>query len=231
MEIDHTGNLIIHLRDKTYTDKIKQTILETKKQHASLYLPVYTACSLPVYTFENINKVSNEDIQFVINDQLFLETLIMEIRGATISYSTFKKKHESNEEKQLMKDIDGLESEKDLSLEKICILEEKRTQLQNLREKKINGMIIRSRIQWIQEGEKTSRYFCNLEKRNFVSKQMCFLENSNGDITFDTNEIIYETKAFYENLYSQHNTVDMSLDALVHNAVKLNEEEKVALEG
>lgn len=46
--------------------------------------------SLPIY---NENYVKNEDrnIEFKINDQLFLETLFMEIRGKTICYATYKK--------------------------------------------------------------------------------------------------------------------------------------------
>ena len=60
--------------------------------------------------------------------------------------------------------------------------------LESLRDKKIQGMIIRSRIQWIQDGEKPSKYFCNLENRNFVSKQMSYLQKDDGDYIFD-NEI------------------------------------------
>ena len=45
--------------------------------------------SLPVYKTENIKNIPNDKIQFTINDQLFLETLLMEIRGKSISYSCF----------------------------------------------------------------------------------------------------------------------------------------------
>ena len=37
-------------------------------------------------------NISNKEIQFNINDQLFLETLLMMIRGNTIKYSSEKKK-------------------------------------------------------------------------------------------------------------------------------------------
>ena len=42
-----------------------------------------------IYNFENIHEVSNDDLHFTINSQLFLETLLMEIRGKTISYSSY----------------------------------------------------------------------------------------------------------------------------------------------
>ena len=47
--------------------------------------------ALPVYKAEDIEDVHNDDIQLTINDQLFLETLLMEIRG-TISYASYRKK-------------------------------------------------------------------------------------------------------------------------------------------
>lgn len=30
--------------------------------------------------------------------------------------------------------------------------------------------MIRSRAHWLEEGEKPSKYFCNLESRNFLNK-------------------------------------------------------------
>ena len=53
---------------------------------------------LPVYDVNHISIIPNVEIEFVINYQLFLETLLMEIRGKTISYSAFK-----NKEKHEMK--------------------------------------------------------------------------------------------------------------------------------
>ena len=48
--------------------------------------------SLPVYNQDQIQHISNEEIQFTINDQLFLDTLLMELRGKCNSYSSYIKK-------------------------------------------------------------------------------------------------------------------------------------------
>lgn len=47
--------------------------------------------ALPVYSRNCIPTIFDSEIQFTINDQLFLETLLMEIRGKTISHSSFIK--------------------------------------------------------------------------------------------------------------------------------------------
>lgn len=68
------------LKDSTYVAEIKNVINRVKEQYA-----------LPV---ENIlaNEIPPKDLIFTINDQLFFEVLLMEIRGKTISYSSFLKK-------------------------------------------------------------------------------------------------------------------------------------------
>ena len=149
------------LKDKTFVDIIKRLINDVKIQYA-----------VPVYMTDNIKDILNEDIVFTIDDQLFFETLLMEIRGKAISYSSFKKRREKEEEDKLLNDIKDLEVRDGLDQDSVILLEEKRHRLQELREKHLNGMIIRSRIQWLQEGEKPSRYFCNLENRNFCNKRM-----------------------------------------------------------
>ena len=72
--------------------------------------------ALPVYKAENIEDVHNDDIQLTINDQLFLETLLMEIRG-TISYASYRKKNNYKSEKEILNEINILEE--NLTLENI----------------------------------------------------------------------------------------------------------------
>ena len=177
------------------------------------------------------NKVSNECIDFVIDDQLFFETLLMEIRGKTISYSCHQKRQEQKDEEKLLNEIKDMELKDDLDQESALLLDEKRNRLKELREKKLNGMIVRSRIQWINQGERPSKSFCNLENRNFVSKRMCFLEKENGDVVFDNKEIVKETKKLYQTLYSHQDVPDVNLNTCVHNVTKLTDDERDELEG
>lgn len=92
---------------------------------------------------------------------------MMEIRGVTISYSAYKKKEKDNREKLLLQEIEALELNNSIDIE---LLDEKKNALENLRKEKLQGHMIRSRALWLEEGEKPSKYFCNLESRNFLNK-------------------------------------------------------------
>ena len=177
--------------DKTYKQSIKELISNIKRQYA-----------LPVYDMDNLDLLPSDEIQFTISDQLFLETLLMEIRGKTIAYSSHKKKREMEAEDNLKKEIETLEKDV-LNIENnVNKLENLKNDLQLLRSKKIEGMIVRSKVQWIDQGEKATRYFCNLEKRNFLNKTVGFLDRGNGEIVSDQENILQEVKSFYTKLYS-----------------------------
>ena len=49
-------------------------------------------------------------------------------------------------------------------------LENKKQDLENIRKEKIKGKIIRSRVQWIEEGGKPTKYFCGLESKILLVK-------------------------------------------------------------
>ena len=62
----------------------------------------------------------------------------------------------------------------------------------------MEGIKVRSRARWISQGEKTTKYFCNLEKRNFVSKSINSLYKYSGEKITDQTEILEETLLFYK---------------------------------
>lgn len=62
-----------------------------------------------MYNIDNISSVPNDNIQFIISDQLFLDTLPMEIKRKTISYSTYIKIKTLERENMLEKEFSNLE--------------------------------------------------------------------------------------------------------------------------
>ena len=56
------------------------------------------------------------------------------------------------------------------TLEKI--LDECKADLENFYEEKANGLIVRARARWHEYGEKSTKYFLSLEKRNYTRKHI-----------------------------------------------------------
>ena len=77
---------------------------------------------------------------------------MLRIRGESIKYGAFKKKFNSNFEKLLLLEIEKLElGESTTDLE---LLELKKQELLEFRQEEMQGHMIRSRTQWVTEGEK-----------------------------------------------------------------------------
>ena len=54
--------------------------------------------------------------------------------------------------------------------------------MESLRNEKTKGKLVRSRAQWVDEGEKSTKYFCELESKNYTSKIIPKVEKDNGEI-------------------------------------------------
>ena len=51
-------------------------------------------------------------------------------------------------------------------------LEQTKSDLDNITENKLNGLIIRSKAQIVEQDEKNSKYFASLEKKRAESKKL-----------------------------------------------------------
>ena len=65
----------------------------------------------------------------------------------------------------------------------------------------MKGHFVRSRLKWLSDGEKPTKFFCNLEKRNYTEKTIRKLELSDGTIIVDQTKILQEVKKFYGHLF------------------------------
>ena len=101
--------------------------------------------------------------------------------------------------------------------------------------KKIEGIIIRARARWHEHGEKSSKYFLNLEKRNHVKKHIRKLLIS-GSLNADPFCILSEQNLFYNNLYktqTKDNAENEDIKKFLTELTipKLAEESKQSCEG
>ena len=68
------------------------------------------------------------------------------------------------------------------------------------------------------EGEKPSKYFLNLEKRNLVSKSINFIVNNDNSRLTQTEDILSETRDYYKALYSYRKVDRVNLQPLFERA-------------
>ena len=81
----------------------------------------------------------------------------------------------------MLRDIKLFEEKESKTETDIKHIAEKNKELVSLRKKTMEGVLLRSKARWVAEGEKISKYFCNLEKRRYVSKQMIKLTDEKGE--------------------------------------------------
>ena len=89
-----------------------------------------------------------------------------------------------------------------------------KSKLQVLREKKLRGHMIRSRVLNLLLYEKLTKYFCGLEKRNYIDKTIRKLKLQDGSILTPQKDILNQVKNFYKKLFSNTNslTEDITFD-------------------
>ena len=120
--------------------------------------------------YVNIIKTTINDIRTnvkLLDKNVLWEYTKCQIRTETISYSIKRAKQLREREAELTEKLRKLEQ--NLNGDEINYLEyiECKFEWENLVRKKVNGIIIRSKAKWLEEGEKNTKYFLNLEKRNY----------------------------------------------------------------
>ena len=73
-------------------------------------------------------------------------------------------------------------------------------ELEEIEEENLRGKIVRSHAQWVEEGEKCSKYFMRLENTNYKTKCITTLLKDDTKISKQS-DILAECKRFYQSLY------------------------------
>ena len=106
--------------------------------------------------------------------------------------------------------------------------------LEKLLHNKTKGAILTSKGRWFEHGERNTKYFLNLEKRNFRQKSVTKLKLKDNTYTYDQFDILQEEKQFYESHYMSKN---VDVEKCSHspffkpdNITPLSQEDKLACE-
>ena len=84
--------------------------------------------------------------------------------------------------------------------------EEVKCDLESLYNYTTAGIIMRSKSNWYEFGEKSSKYFLNLEKRNKAKSHVCRIIIENNSEISEPQEILLHIKEFYSTLYKRRST-------------------------
>ena len=174
-----------------------------------------------------ISKLTeNQDIE---NKSLKWEFIKMEIRKFTIEYSK-KVAKETREHEDNLNDRYHELFEK---INKTGIIDEHldvefeavKNELEKLNSVKAEGIKIRSRAQLIEDNEKNSKFFLNMEKRNYQIKHITKLKdgNSAADET-DPGKILKSIEHFYSKLYGDNVRNDLFDDIFLRDLPQISEE-------
>ena len=114
-------------------------------------------------------------------------------------------------EKELISDIEYLESNETLVESNSILISDKKAELEDIRKIKLEGECVRSRLQWLKEGGgKPTKFLGSVENKKIVEKTIKYLELQHGESVTDQFEILYHTREYYINLFDEKGSIDVN---------------------
>ena len=114
-------------------------------------------------------------------------------------------------------------------------LQVEKSRLKKIMTYRTKGAILRSKVRWHEDGERNTKYFYALEKRNYTNKAITRLKIAENAYTEDQFNIPDKEKCFYESLYKSKNIDAEKLKKSpffnAENITPLNEDERLSCEG
>ncbi len=160
------------LQEKEYIEKVQEIIIETREEGTE---------ADPRITWG------------------FLKSMIS---GYTQDYCRSRAKKKRERERRLQNDLERLEQTlHELKQEEIDEYKKCKEEYEKLYEDKARGAIIRSRANWIANGEKNTKYFLGLEKTNYNRLNINQLIVENGNTVEDQSELMSFIHSYYQQLY------------------------------
>ena len=91
------------------------------------------------------------------------------------------------------------------------------------------GARLRSRTQWVEDGEVSSSFFFRLEKKNQADRWVAALKNADGSIRLDMDRLICILSGFYSSFFSADETLRSTQDFLLSNLERSLDPEQALL--
>jgi len=145
------------------------------------------------------------------------DVIKIKIKEFSIKYGAKRKKGERESKIELLQNIEttklliselqdnintNMEREKEELYDNLKELESKYNQILKT---ELDGIITRAKVQWVEEGEKSTRYFMGLEKSKGTKRSITKLLTEEKQEIKDQEGISMETVKFYNKLFSSRN--------------------------
>ena len=148
-----------------------------------------------------------------MNAQLKWELLMYEILKFTIDYTKCKAKERRKQQALLESELEKLENNLESS-ENLRKYESLKSDLELIYDHIAEGVRLRSKCDWYEQGEKSTKFFLNLEKQRGNENRIQKLIVNEKEINNET-EILNQIKVFYETLF-QKPSLRYSTDDINH---------------
>ena len=143
--------------------------------------------------------LDNDDIR---DEQVRREYLKYEIRKFTICFSKNLNKELRKETQSLEEKVKRYESSVTTYHKDLQYIEYKE-RLNTIHSKKVNGIKIRSKCDWYESEEKSTKFFLNLEKSRLSQGVVCSILKNKTEVKNQL-EINNELYKFYKNLFKEN---------------------------
>ena len=97
-----------------------------------------------------------------------------------------------------------------------------KSELQVLDNERIRGTIIRPKAQYYETGERNSKYFFGLEKRNAKSKAMTCVIIENKQRINNPKQVLQEQRKFFKDLYTTNQDINFHMSVEMKKDMDMN---------
>lgn len=146
------------------------------------------------------------------NPALKWEMIKMHMVQASVNYSRIKAGKRNRLMKDLQRDLNWLKVQLEIDpngeQQQIeTLIAQKQSQLDELLTLKFRSLVFRSRAKFHSEGERSSKYYFNLEKSRYDKKVIKQIFDSQGNLETDPKNILEVQASFFEKLYAKNHQV------------------------
>ena len=156
-----------------------------------------------------INELKETWHNQITDKIVFWDFIKMKLREFIVKYSSEKAKDRRTNIEKLENEIKDLDKRLVNTPTKLISdeIDRKKIDLEKLYDFGRQGVKVRSRAPWSEEGERNIQYFEQLLKTNKKKSMISEIYDKDGNKVTDKNEVLRVIKTFYEKLYSQRDNV------------------------